>query len=159
MRGIKSLSFPSVPTLPALLSVGAKQKEGSPAVHPKDSILRQAEGGYRRRRRTALPPSLLRSFGGPKDSFSSYGGLLRRIGEKGGKEGVHPSAGEREAPFQTRKSEDFYFRSLELHFNKLRYFYLPEGRVLTYKISLYIIKGNTVQSLTGLQLLTFLILA
>jgi LAGLIDADG endonuclease. len=45
-------------------------------------------------------------------------------------------------PFQTRKSEDFFFWSLALHLNKLGYFYLPEGRVLVYKISQYVNKGR-----------------
>jgi len=45
-------------------------------------------------------------------------------------------------PFQTRKAEDFYFWSLALHLHKLGYFYFPEGRVLTYKISQYVNKGR-----------------
>jgi hypothetical protein len=45
-------------------------------------------------------------------------------------------------PFQTRKSEDFYFWSLVLHFHKLGHFYLPEGRDLVYKISQYVNKGR-----------------
>lgn len=45
-------------------------------------------------------------------------------------------------PFQTRKAEDFYFWSLALHLHKLGYFYLPDGRVLTYKISQYVNKGR-----------------
>lgn len=44
--------------------------------------------------------------------------------------------------FQTRKAEDFYFWSLALHLHKLGYFYLPEGRVLIYKISQYVNKGR-----------------
>lgn len=38
-------------------------------------------------------------------------------------------------PFQTRKSEDFYYWSLALHLHKFGYFYLPEGLLLFYKIS------------------------
>jgi hypothetical protein len=45
-------------------------------------------------------------------------------------------------PFQTRKSEDFYFWSIALHLHKLGYFYLPEGRILVYKISKYVNKGR-----------------
>lgn len=45
-------------------------------------------------------------------------------------------------PFQTRKAEDFYFWSLVLHLHKFGYFYLPEGRILAYKISQYINNGR-----------------
>lgn len=45
-------------------------------------------------------------------------------------------------PFQTRKAEDFYYWSLVLHWHKLGYFYLPEGRILVYKISQYTNKGR-----------------
>lgn len=45
-------------------------------------------------------------------------------------------------PFQTRKAEDFYFWSLALHLHKFGYFYLPEGRILVYKISQYVNKGR-----------------
>lgn len=45
-------------------------------------------------------------------------------------------------PFQTRKSEDFYFWSIALHLHKLGYFYLSEGRVLVYKISQYVNNGR-----------------
>ena len=45
-------------------------------------------------------------------------------------------------PFQTRKAEDFYFWSLALHLHKLGYCYLPEGRILIYKISQYVNKGR-----------------
>lgn len=45
-------------------------------------------------------------------------------------------------PFQTRKAEDFYFWSLALHLHKFGYFYLPEGRILVYKIFQYVNKGR-----------------
>ena len=45
-------------------------------------------------------------------------------------------------PFQTRKSEDFYYWSLVLHLHKLGHFYLPKGRVLVYQISKYVNKGR-----------------
>ena len=45
-------------------------------------------------------------------------------------------------PFQTRKAEDFYLWALVLHLHKWGYFYLPEGRSLTYQISQYINTGR-----------------
>lgn len=45
-------------------------------------------------------------------------------------------------PFQTRKAEDFYLWCITLFFHKLGYFYISEGRVLIYKISLYINKAR-----------------
>jgi hypothetical protein len=45
-------------------------------------------------------------------------------------------------PFQTRKSQDFYFWCLVLHLHKIGYFYLPEGRILVQKISQYANKGR-----------------
>lgn len=45
-------------------------------------------------------------------------------------------------PFQTRKAEDFYYWSLVLHLHKFGYFYLPEGRILVYKISQFVNKGR-----------------
>lgn len=38
-------------------------------------------------------------------------------------------------PFQSRKSLDFYYWCLVLHFHKFGYFYLSEGCKLSYKIS------------------------
>jgi hypothetical protein len=55
-------------------------------------------------------------------------------------------------PFQTRKAEDFYFWSLVLHLHKLGYFYLPEGRILVYKISQYANKGRYSTNLTRIAL-------
>ena len=43
---------------------------------------------------------------------------------------------------QTRKALDFYYWSIALHFHKLGYFYLPEGKILVYKISQYINKAR-----------------
>lgn len=44
--------------------------------------------------------------------------------------------------FQTRKAEDFLHWSIVLHFHKLGYFYLSEGRILSYRISQYLNKGR-----------------
>ena len=39
---------------------------------------------------------------------------------------------------QSRKQTDFYFWSIVLHLHKFGYFYLQEGKNLTYKISQYV---------------------
>ena len=45
-------------------------------------------------------------------------------------------------PFQTRKSVDFLYWCLALHFHKLGHFYLPEGRSLVNQIAQYINSGR-----------------
>jgi hypothetical protein len=45
-------------------------------------------------------------------------------------------------PFQTRKSEDFYFWSLALYLQKLGYFYINKGKILVFKIAKYTNKGR-----------------
>lgn len=45
-------------------------------------------------------------------------------------------------PFQTRKGIDFYFWCIALYLHKFGYFYLTEGRNLTYKISQYVNSGR-----------------
>lgn len=50
-------------------------------------------------------------------------------------------------PFQTRKGIDFHFWSIVLHLHKQGYFYLQEGRKLTYIISQYVNRGRYSTSL------------
>lgn len=45
-------------------------------------------------------------------------------------------------PFKTRKNVDFYFWCIVLHFHKLGYFYLQEGKTLAYMISQYVNSGR-----------------
>lgn len=45
-------------------------------------------------------------------------------------------------PFQTRKGVDFHLWCIVLHFHKLGYFYLQEGRNLAYEISMYANSGR-----------------
>lgn len=45
-------------------------------------------------------------------------------------------------PFQSRKGVDFHFWCIVLHLHKLGYFYLQEGRSLTYTISKYVNSGR-----------------
>lgn len=43
-------------------------------------------------------------------------------------------------PFQTRKVEDFYYWSLALYLHNFAYFYMSKGRLLVYKIYIYVNK-------------------
>ncbi|CCO27488.1 LAGLIDADG homing endonuclease (mitochondrion) [Rhizoctonia solani AG-1 IB] len=45
-------------------------------------------------------------------------------------------------PFQTRKSVDFLYWCLALHFHKFGHFYLPEGRALVNQIAQYTNSGR-----------------
>ena len=45
-------------------------------------------------------------------------------------------------PFQTRKSVDFLYWCLALHFHKFGHFYLPEGRALVNQIAQYVNSGR-----------------
>ena len=45
-------------------------------------------------------------------------------------------------PFQTRKSVDFLYWCLALHFHKFGHFYLPEGRALVNQIAQYVNYGR-----------------